>query len=86
MAKFHPDLPVPVRTRTVTIAIPNSQNKPGKNSQKDTNQIELSCLFPHPAEKNEKDQTGVKSKKEFIEKSIHFEIQLFPVPYPSLYL
>lgn len=63
IAQFFPHLPVPVRKRTITIAIPDTKDKPGTEGQKNHYQINQSCFSPDPGEEIKNNQHGMKNEE-----------------------
>ena len=55
-AQFGPYLPVPFCAGAEAIAIPNTQNKPGKKGERESDKVGQPCFFPDPAQEIKNDQ------------------------------
>ena len=63
---FFPDIPMPVGTKAITPAEPNSQNKPRECCYQERDQIPFSESWENPSEGIEKDQKGMEEKEKII--------------------
>jgi hypothetical protein len=71
-AQFHPYPPVPIRTGAISESIPDTEKKPGKESQTQKNQVSQSRFLPDPTKDIEQHDKGMENEKEHIQKGIHF--------------
>ncbi len=65
-AQFYSYLPVPFCAWAESVAIPYSQDEPGKSCQRQCYKIGQTCFLPHPSEKIKNYPGRMKNKKEFV--------------------
>lgn len=73
-AQVFPYFPVPVGTKTITPAKPDTEHKPGKSGQQKRDQIPPPRLAKQPAGDIKKCKNGMKNKKENIQQCVPHEL------------